>query len=127
MTDFRSASWRSETTWAHVLSSFSINPAVTFHKSVYDPTIRTYLHGDSAHKITLKTDLPDLYPKIAAGSAEADLLRRCEGIPGTPSVRGFRETTTACVLSMNRLEGSALQDVISDLTLLQASRIVRRP
>jgi SAM-dependent methyltransferase len=126
MTDFQSASWRSETTWAHVLSSFAISPSATFHKSAYDPTIRTYLHGDSAHKITLKTDLPDLYPKISPGSVEADLLGRCEGIPSVPSVRGFRETTTACVLSMNRLEGSALQDVIGDLTIVQASRIVVR-
>jgi SAM-dependent methyltransferase len=126
MIDLPPASWRSETTWAHVLSSFSIGRPAIYHKSVYDPTIRTYLHGDSAHKITLKTDLPDLYPKIAAGSAEADLLRRCEGIPGVPSVRGFRETTSACVLSMNRLEGSSLQDVIGDLTILQACRIVVR-
>jgi SAM-dependent methyltransferase len=126
MTDVQSASWRSETTWSHVLSSFAISPSATFHKSVYDLTIRTYLHGDSAHKITLKADLPDLYPKLSPGSFEADLLRRCEGIPGVPSVRGFRETPTACVLSMNRLEGSALQDVIGNLTIAQAFKIMMR-
>ena len=126
MTDVQSASWRSETTWDHVLSSLAISPSATFHKSVYDPTIRTYLEGDLAHKITLKTDLPDLYPKISPGAFEAALLKHCEGIPGVPTVRGFRETTTACALSMHRLEGSTLQDVIGDLTIAQVSRIIMR-
>lgn len=126
MAGFRSTSCRSEATWARVLSSFSISQSATFHKSVYDPTIRTYLDGNSADRITLKTNLPDLYPKISPGSVEADLLRRCEGIPGVPSVRWFRETTAACVLSMDRLEGHALQDAINDLTIVQASGIVAR-
>lgn len=124
MTDARSSPWRSETTWELVLSSFSIEPSGSFHKSVYDPTIRTYLQGGCAHKITLRTDLPDLYPKLSPGASEAALLRRCEGIAGVPAVRGFRETTTACVLSMDRLEGTALQDVLGDLTFSQASRII---
>jgi SAM-dependent methyltransferase len=126
MTDARSTPWRSEATWEFVLSSFSIYPSGRFHKSVYDPTIRTYLEGDSAHKITLKTDLPDLYPKLSPGAFEAALLRHCEGIRGVPTVRDFRETTTACVLSMDRLEGTALQDVLGDLTIIEASRIIVR-
>lgn len=120
------ASWRSEATWAHVLSSFSIGPPDALYKSIYDPTIRTYLHRDLAHRITLKADLPDLYPKLSPGSCEADLLRCCEGIPGVPAVRGFRETEVACVLSMNRLEGVTLQDAIGNLTIVQASTIMVR-
>ena len=126
MTDAQSSPWRSEATWDLVLSSFSIDPSGNFHKSVYDPTIRTYLQGDCAHKITLKTDLPDLYPKLSPSGFEAALLRHCEGIPGVPTVRGFRESTHACVLSMDRLEGTALQDVLGDLTIAQAWRIIVR-
>lgn len=119
-------SWRSEAAWAHVLASFSIGPPDVVHRSIYDPTIRTYLHRDLAHKITLKADLPDLYPKRSPGSREADLLRCCEGVPGVPSVRGFRETTLACVLSMGRLEGFTLQDGIGNLTVIQAASIIVR-
>ena len=126
MTDAQSAPWRSEAAWELVLSSFSIDPSGSFHKSVYDPTIRTYLQGDSAHKITLKTDLPDLYPKLSPGACEAALLGHCNGIPGVPTVHDFRENTNACVLSMDRLEGTALQDVLGDLTIAQAWRIIVR-
>jgi SAM-dependent methyltransferase len=126
MTEVKSTSWRSGATWDRVLSSLAIDPSASFHKSVYDPTIRTYLEGNLAHKITLKTDLPDLYPKISPGVFEAALLKRCAGIPGAPTVHGFRETTTACALSMHRLAGSALQDVIGDLTIAQASAIIMR-
>ena len=126
MNDASSRSWRSEAVWAHVLSSFSIGPPDALHKSAYDPTIRTYLHGDLAHKIALKTDLPDLYPKLSSGAREAELLRRCDGVPGVPSVRRFRETTSACVLSMDRLQGITLQDAIGDLTAVRAFRIVLR-
>src|SRR5688500_2569948 len=126
MTDAQSVSWRSEATWTRVLSTFSISPSGSFHKSVYDPTVRTYLRGDYAHKITLKSDLPDLHPKLAPGASEAALLKRCEGAPGVPAVLEFRENTTAYVLSMHRLEGSALQDAMGDLTVAQTAAIIMR-
>lgn len=126
MTDARSTPWRSEATWDSVLCSFSIDPSGSFHKSAYDPTIRTYLQGDCAYKITLKADLPDLYPKLSPGAFEAALLGHCDGVPGVPTVHDFRETANACVLSMDRLEGTALQDVLGDLTIVQASRIIAR-
>ena len=126
MTDAPSRSWRSEAAWSHVLSSFSIGSPDALHKSTYDPTIRTYLRGDLAHKIALKTDLPVLYPKLSSGAREAELLRCCDGVPGVPSVHRFRETTAACVLSMSRLEGITLQDAVGDLTVARAFRIVLR-
>lgn len=126
MTELPCVSWRSETAWTEVLASLSIYPRARFHRSVYDPTIRTYLHSDSAHKVSLKTGLPELHPRLSPGTSEADLLRHCNGIAGVPSVRGFRETACASVLSMNRVHGRTLQEVIGRLTVVEAVGVAAR-
>lgn len=120
------STWRSEAAWRQALCSLAIGSPDAVYKSIYDPTVRIYLDRHAAHKIKLKTGLPDLYPRLAPGACEADILGRCAGIAGLPSLHGFRETPSVQMLSMSRLEGRTLQDAIGEVSTGQAVRIIVR-
>lgn len=99
------------------LSDLELDHAILISISSYDPRRRTYELDDKVYKVVLKEGEGTGPERAQDLRGEYEILRKCDGIKGIPKPIGWRASSLADCLVLEKIRGLPVSEI--DLSLVE--------
>jgi len=104
-----------ESAWAAALELLGLRGATLIWQSRHDRARRVYGNDDKVYKVVLAGAETSAALRRQTMEGEAEILHRCEGIPGIPRILEYRDNGETRVLVLERIRARQLRDIPLDL------------